>query len=149
MVLKSKIFLALVLVSVGTLLISMYWGLPLDLTLLGVSAVGISIYLAVRFPEWFLVAAIFAPQWKSVWIFRSLGQFGDLTLAMLLCLAGGILWRVLMWFGRLGYQEIRSLFSRQLSQILAFLVFAGLVAASYFYTSAPDYGGQKLMRFLL
>ena len=74
----------------------------------------------------------------------------DLTLGMLLCLAAGLAWRtVMMWFGRMGYGEIRAMFSRHLSHILAFLVFAGLVTASYFYTSAPDYGGTKLTRFLL
>ena len=129
--------------------VSTYSRLPLEVTLLGLPALALCIYLAVRFPEWFLVAAIFAPQWKTFWIFRSIGQIADLTVVMLLCLAVGLLWRTLMWFGRLGYGEIRAIFERQGSHFLAFLIFATLVAASYFYTSAPDYGGSKLFRFLL
>lgn len=149
MQLKTKLFVALLFLSGLALLLSTYWSLPLDLTLLGVAGLGVFTYLAVRYPEWFLVAAIFAPQWKSSWIFRPVAHLGDLTLLMLLCLVGGIAWRTMMWFGRLGYEEIRSLFSRQLSQILAFLVFAALVTVSYSYTNAPEYGGAKLMRFLL
>ncbi len=149
MALKTKLFMAFAALSGLALVLSSYWSLPLDLTLLGVAGFGVFVYLAVRHPEWFLVAAIFAPQWKSFWLFRPLAHFGDLTVVMLLCLAGGLVWRTMMWFGRLGYSEIRSLFSRQLSQILAFLVFASLVAVSYSYTSAPDYGGSKLLRFLL
>ena len=149
MTLKRNLFLGLLFVSGGVILLSTYWGLPVELSLLGVIGAGLSLYLAIRYPEWFLVAVVFAPQWKTFWIFRSLGQFGDLTLLVLLGLAAGLAWRLLIWSGRLGYSEIRSLFSRQFGPILAFAVFAGLVAASYSYTSAPDYGGTKLMRFLL
>jgi O-antigen ligase len=149
MTLKRNLFLGLLFVSGGVILLSTYWGLPVELSLLGVTGAGLSLYLAIRCPEWFLVAVVFAPQWKTFWIFRSLGQFGDLTLVVLLGLAVSLAWRVILWSGRLGYSEIRSLFSRQFGQILAFAVFAGLVAASYSYTSAPDYGGTKLMRFLL
>jgi O-antigen ligase len=149
MTLKRNLLLGLLLLSGMALFASAYWGLPVELMLLGLAGFGVAVYLAVRFPEWFLVAALFAPQWKTFWVFQSLSQFGDLTLIMLICLAGGLLWRIVMWCGRLGYAEIRSLFSNQLSQIMAFLVFAAFVTLSYSYTSAPDYGGQKLTRFLL
>lgn len=149
MTLKRNLFLGLLFVSGGVILLSTYWGLPVELSLLGVIGAGLSLYVAIRYPEWFLVAVVFAPQWKTFWIFRSLGQFGDLTLVVLLGLAASLAWRIILWSGRLGYSEIRSLFSRQFGPILAFVVFAGLVAASYSYTSAPDYGGTKLMRFLL
>ena len=146
--LKRNLFLGLLFLSCGVLLLSAYWGIPPELSLLAVAAAGLSLYVAVRFPEWFLVAAIFAPQWKTFWIFRSLGKFGDLTLVMLLALTVSLAWRVILWCGRLGYAEVRSLFSRQFGQILAFAVFAAIVACSYTYTNAPDYGGTKLMRFL-
>ena len=149
MTLKRNLFLGLLFVSGGVILLSTYWGLPVELALLGVIGAGLSLYVAIRYPEWFLVAVVFTPQWKTFWIFRSLGQFGDLTLVVLLGLAASLAWRIIMWSGRLGYSEIRSLFSRQFAQIMAFAVFAGLVAASYSYTSTPDYGGTKLMRFLL
>lgn len=149
MSLKLNLLLALLLVSSGALLLSAFYNLPLDLTLLGLAALGLGLYLAVRAPELFLVAAIFAPQWKTFWIFRSLGQFGDLTIAMLVCLALGLAWRAMLWFGRMRYGQIRALFSSQVGPLLAYLIFAGLVTASYFYTSAPNYGGSKLLRFLL
>ncbi len=147
--LKLNLLLALFLVSGSALLVSAIWHLPLDLTLLGLIALGLSLYLAVRFPEWFLVAALFAPQWKTFWIFQSISQRVDLTLAMLLCLAAGLAWRTTLWFGRLGYRQVRAMFSGQLIHILTFLLFAAIVSASYFYTSAPVYGGAKLVRFLL
>jgi O-antigen ligase len=149
MALKRNLLLALFLISGSPLLLSAYLDLPLDLTLLGVAAAGLCIYLAIRFPECFLVAAVFAPQWKTFWIFRSLGQFADLTIAMLLCLGAGLAWRAIIEFGRMGHGQIRALFARQLNQILAYAVFAALVTTSYFYTNAPEYGGSKLLRFLL
>ncbi len=146
--LKRNLLLSFLAISGAALFASQYWSLPLDLTLLGVAAAGLLVYLAVRFPEWFLVAALFAPQWKTVWIFQSIRHVADLTVVMLLCLAGGLAWR-LIWSGRFGYREMRALFSGQLNPLLAFGVFAALLTASYFYTSAPDYGGTKLVRFLL
>jgi O-antigen ligase len=146
---KRNLLLALFLITGTALLLSAFLNFRLDLTLLGLISAGLFLYLAIRFPECFLVAALFAPQWKTFWIFNSLGQFADLTVGMLLCLAVGLFWRTMMLFGRLGYREIRAVFSRQLSQILAFLVFASIATLSYFYTSAPNYGGSKLSRFLL
>ena len=146
--LKRNLFLILLFASCGVMLLSGYWGIPLELSLLGVTAAVLGLYLAIRFPEWFLVAAIFAPQWKTFWFFKSLGKFGDLTLVILLALVVSLAWRVILWCGNLGYSEIRSLFSRQFGQIMAFAVFAAIVTCSYTYTDAPDYGGTKLTRFL-
>jgi O-antigen ligase len=58
------------------------------------------------------------------------------------------LWRAMMWFGRIGYGELRGMFSRSYIQIGAFALFAALLAVSYTYTNAPIYGGTKLFRFL-
>ncbi len=98
--------------------------------------------------SFFLVAALFAPQWKTFWIFQSANQFMDLTVAMLLCLAVGLAWRILTGLGRSHSYDIRKVFFGQWNQILAFLLFALIVAASYFYTDAHDYGASKLTRFL-
>jgi O-antigen ligase len=147
--LKRNLLLAMLFISGGAILISSFSSLPLELTLLGVTALVLALYLAARSPIWFLVAAIFAPQWKTIWFFQSLNRVADLTLVILLCLAFGLTWRVLKWSGGSARVEIRSLFSGRFSQILAFFAFAALVAASYSYTSAPDYGGSKLLRFLL
>lgn len=116
MTLKRNLFLGLLFVSGGVILLSTYWGLPVELSLLGVIGAGLSLYVAIRYPEWFLVAVVFAPQWKTFWIFRSLGQFGDLTLVVLLGLAASLAWRIILWSGRLGYSEIRSLFPASLAR---------------------------------
>ena len=113
--LKRNLFLILLFASCGVMLLSGYWGISLELSLLGVTAGALGLYLAIRFPEWFLVAAIFAPQWKTFWFFRSLGKFGDLTLVILLALVVSLAWRVILWCGNLGYSEVRSLFSRPVS----------------------------------
>ena len=140
--------IVLFLASAGALLLSLYYKLPLELAMLGVAAFGLCSYLAVRFPEWFLVAALFTPQWKDMPGFRSI-TFVDLTLVMLLCLVAGLAWRILWRVGRTALPDLRTIFSGQFSQILAFSVFAAVVTMSYFYTDAPHYGGQKLLRFLV
>ena len=56
MSLKRNLLLALLLVTGGALLLSSFFSLPLELTLLGVAGLGLSLYLAVRAPELFLVA---------------------------------------------------------------------------------------------
>lgn len=131
------------------LLVSAYFDLPLEFTLLGLAAAAVVPYLIIQFPEWFLVAALFVPQWKTILGFGSTGGSGDPTAVMLICLAGGMLWRTVMWFGRIGYSELRGMFSRHYVQVGAFAMFAALVTISYTYTNAPLYGGTKLLRFLV
>jgi O-antigen ligase len=150
MEIKRKQLLIFSSVLVGIfLLASAYFGFSLELTLLGLAGMAVVPYLVVRFPEWFLVGALFVPQWKTLLGSGSAGGSGDPTVIMRICLAVGLLWRTLMWFGRVGYSELRGLFSRQLFQISAFVFFAAILSVSYTYTNAPDYGGTKLSRFLL
>ena len=134
--------------TAGALLLSLYYKLPLELAMLGVAAFGIFSYLAIRFPEWFLVAALFTPQWKAMPGFRSITVV-DLTVVMLLCLVAGLFSRILGRIGHTSLPDLRTIFSGQFNQILAFSVFAAVVTMSYFYTDAPHYGGQKLLRFLV
>jgi O-antigen ligase len=148
MTIPRTFMLALLLITGCALLLSVYWKLPLELSLLALVVLGVLLNLIVRFPEWFLVAALFAPQWKTLWIFRSLERFADLTVAMLVCLAAGLAWRALTRFRHSNYWGFRKIFLGQLNQILAFLVFAAIVTASYFHTTAPNYGASKLGRFL-
>src|ERR1700692_1914206 len=130
------------------LVVSAYFNLPLELTLLGLAAMTVVPYLIVRFPEWFLVGALFVPQWKTILGFNSAGGSVDPTVIMLICLSVGLLWRVMMWFGRIGYGELRGMFSKLYLQVGAFAVFAAILTVSYSYTNAPIYGGTKLFRFL-
>jgi O-antigen ligase len=149
MEIKRKQLLIFSTLMVGIfLLASSYFNLPLELTLLGLAAMAVVPYLIIQFPEWFLVAALFVPQWKTILGFGSTGGSGDPTVVMLICLAVGLLWRTMMWFGRIGYSELRGMFSRLYVQVGAFVLFAALVSLSYTYTNAPLYGGTKLFRFL-
>src|SRR5690348_8619719 len=115
------------------LLASVYFNLPLELTLLGLAAMAVVPYLIIQYPEWFLVAALFVPQWKTILGSGSTGGSGDPTVVILICLSVGLLWRTMMWFGRIGYSELRGMFSRLYVQVGAFVVFAAIVAISYAY----------------
>src|SRR5260370_20709610 len=123
--------------------------IPLELPLLALAGLGGLLYVGAKYPDWFLVAALFAPQWKTFYILRTLDKAVDLTIAMLLCLAAALLWRVLFQLGRSNSWDSRTIFLGQGNQILAFCLFAAIVTASYAYTSAPNYGGSKLSRFLV
>jgi len=145
-----RTLLVLLLIALGGgLLLSMYMDLPLELPLLATVGLGLLCYVGMRSPEWFIVGALFAPQWKTFWIFKSIDQRMDLTGAMLLCLAAALLWRVLVQFGRSNSMDFRTIFFGQQHQLLAYLIFAVIVSASFFYTTAPDYGASKLNRFLV
>jgi len=133
----------------GGLLLSIYFSIPIGLLILGPPALAFLCYVGIYFPECLIVAALFAPQWKTVWIFRSIDQHMDLTVAMLLCLTGALGWRLLRQFGRSASLDLRTIFYGQFDQLLAYLIFAAIVSASYFYTSAPEYGATKLLRFLM
>jgi O-antigen ligase len=146
--LSRNLLLALLLVAGGVLFICIFLNVPLELPLAGLAGLGLVLYVGAKFPEWFLVAALFAPQWKTFWIFKTLDKAMDLTLAMLLCLTAGLIWRVLFQMGRSNSANFRKIFFGQGNQILALLLFAAIVTASYAYTSAPNYGGSKLTRFL-
>ncbi len=100
-------------------------------------------------PEVFLVGCAFMPQWKNAWPLDRLASVGDLTLVVLLGLLVGILWRTLRHVGRMERDHLSELFRGQWLVLSAYILFAMAVLASYAYTSAPNYGGVKLLRFLL
>jgi O-antigen ligase len=147
--LMRSLLLATLLMMGAGLLLCVYFSASPEILLLALPVLALGSYLVVRFPEWFLVAALFAPQWKTFWLLRSLGNAVDLTVIMLLCLAAGLTWRVLMPAGEMNSWNFRTIFLGQLSPLTAFLVFSTLVTLSYTYTTAPDYGASKLFRFLL
>src|SRR5215467_7283989 len=95
MTIIRNLFIALFLLTAGTLLASLYWNLPLEILLVGVASICVGLYLSFRFPEWFLVGALFAPQWKLAPGLRTINSIADLTLLMLGCLIAGLVGRVL------------------------------------------------------
>lgn len=106
-----------------------------------------AIAAAFYWPAAFLVLPIFAPQFKSLPGLGSVQSKVDLTLLALCCAALAILLHSI-----LGSQRVQlnpSRFSGSAKQITAFFFFAIVVAGSYLYTPAPEYGGVKLVRFLL
>ncbi len=103
---------------------------------------------AVWRPQAFLVGCVFMPQWKTVWPLDRFGGVGDLTLVMLLGLLMGVLWRSLRHVSRLERDNFSQLFRGQWLVLSSYILFCAVVLASYTYTSAPNYGGVKLARFL-
>jgi O-antigen ligase len=104
------------------------------------------VLVAARFPELFLVSAIFMPQWKAGWPFSLLNASDYLTVLMLVGLALGlvfIFFRVAL--GRDGW-TFESIFFKQRHVLLLFGIFMAVMALSYAYTDAPSYGGTKLIR---
>ena len=145
-----RYLLVCLLLGIGSVsLLCAYLGIPLELVMAALAGLAVAAYFVIRFPEWFLAAALFAPQWKTFWIFKSLDKIGDLTVIMLLCLAAGLIWRYLMPAGRSHSWSLQTILNGQSAPLLAFLAFAAIVALSYTYTDAPSYGASKLFRFLL
>jgi O-antigen ligase len=106
-----------------------------------------AIAAAFYWPAAFLVLPIFAPQFKSLPGLGSVQSQVDLTLLALCCAALAILLHSIL--GSQRDQLTPSRFSGSAKQITAFFFFAIIVAGSYLYTPAPEYGGVKLVRFLL
>lgn len=102
---------------------------------------------AIYRPAAFLAVPIFASQFKGLPGLRSIEGSVDLTL-LSLCLAAF----VIVLHSILGTQRVQLVpgrFTGSSKQITAFFFFALIVAGSYLYTPAPQYGGEKLLRFLL
>lgn len=106
-----------------------------------------AIAAAFYWPAAFLVLPIFAPQFKSLPGLGSVQSKVDLTLLALCCAALAILLHSIL--GTQRDQLTIGRFAGSAKQITAFFFFAIVVAGSYLYTPAPEYGGVKLVRFLL
>jgi len=145
---SRNLLLGFLVIAGSTVFLCIYWNLALELPLLGLAGLAVLLYVGAKYPEWFLVAALFAPQWKTFWVFKIVDKALDLTLAMLLCLVAALIWRLLFQLGRSHSADFRKIFFGQGNQILALCLFAAIVIASYVYTNAPNYGGSKLTRFL-
>lgn len=138
----------LVVVGLSMLLASLF-NLPVEMAFAGLIGVGLGAYLVIHFPEWFLVAAMFAPQWKTMPLLNRLNNVVDLTIVMLACLVMGLTWRLFTRRTRTPVAGLRQSLSGQWSTILAYVVFVAILTLSYLYTNAPDYGASKLSRVLV
>ena len=137
------------LFAMGCLAI-LFVAFPTSNLLIAAAIIAVPVFLiaAVSHPELFLVGCAFMPQWKNAWPLDHFASV-DLTLVMLLGLLLGVLWRTLRHVGRMERDSLPELFRGQWLVISAYVLFAGAVLASYAYTTAPNYGGVKLLRFLL
>ena len=98
-------------------------------------------------PAAYLAVPVFASQFKSLPGLRSIDAHVDLTLLSLAVAAFVIILHAILGSRRI--EILPGRFAGSSKQITAFFFFALIVAASYLYTPAPQYGGEKLMRVLL
>lgn len=138
----------LVVVAISLIVVNSL-NLPLELAMGGLAGAGFGAYLALKFPEWFLAAAMFAPQWKTSSVLKTLNNVVDLTIVMLACLAMGLAWQICTRPARTRIAGFYKVFCDQSNSILAYFAFAAVLTVSYFYTTAPSYGASKLSRFLI
>lgn len=136
------------LATTGVVYISVVRGLPLEMVFLALMGCGVLGYAAMRAPELLLVGCVFAPQWKTYRPLIYIDRITDLTLVMLGCLLAYLVWRLLLRTTRIDRYPMEYLMVGQGWPILCFLIFTASVTCSYFYTIAPQYGGDKLLRFL-
>lgn len=106
------------------------------------------LWLAFRYPLFFLVVVLFIPQLKTYWPLQAIDQKADLTIAMLCGLALGVAWRLLKYAARLDKVPRPRFSALPRWPLLGFTLFAAIVTLSYTYTSAASYGGSELLRFL-
>ncbi len=103
----------------------------------------------MRFPAAFAVLPLFVPRLRE---FSNSSRFDSILLGLTpLGAAAGLLGlalliRLLAICSRRG--SVYDLFRGAKAGIRAYLLFAAVLAASYIYTSAPQYGGDKLIEFL-
>lgn len=98
----------------------------------------------LKFPAVILVPVIFFPQWKNLSLLEHLQSRVDLTLVWLAILCIAVIFHLLAILVR-GW-TVRELFVGQGKGILAFFSFVGIVALSYLYTPAPDWGFTQATR---
>ncbi len=98
----------------------------------------------VKFPSAMLVPVIFIPQWKTLPFLEGVQRTIDLTLVALIILCLVLAFQLMADLVR--HQSILQLFSGQRAGVVAFFVFSGVVAASYLYTPAKDWGWTQMIR---
>src|SRR5690348_16381677 len=92
--LSRNLIVSAVLATCAALVLSLYYGVPLELSAAALIGFGVLLFLIMRAPEILLVAAMFAPQWKAYWPFNVVDRIADLTILMVSCLVVSIIWRM-------------------------------------------------------
>lgn len=106
-------------------------------------------YLLTRHPAALIAPMLFAPRAKELPLlgsFPAVGQLTELGMTAVL-VATAISLRVLARRGR--PFSLGEAFGHRRMEVYAYLVFAGVLSLSYLYTPAPNYGFDKLWRFLV
>ncbi len=88
---SRNLLLGFLVIAGSSVFLCVYWNFALELPLLGLAGLGVLLYVGAKFPEWFLVAALFAPQWKTFWVLKTMDKALDLTLATLLSLVAALI----------------------------------------------------------
>ncbi len=115
---------------------------------LAVLVIACALYAVVKFPAAFIVPVLFIPQDKPL-PFVAAGLQDDVTalaVAVALLIAA-ILFRLTRDYVR-GTSGGRRLLDLPSRGIKTYFLFAAVIAISYTYTHAPDYGGEKLLTFV-
>ena len=138
-------------VLVGVLFLSEF--LDLGISPLGAFAAAVAVPCLLialwRFPAIFIVPVMFVPRDKRplpAIPMRFQGQHMTILPLVLAALCAAILLRFALLAAR--GTRLRELFPIQKRGIKAYLLFAAVVTISYVYTRAPEYGGDKILRFL-
>ena len=143
-----KFALLIVLLCMGAALTCAFLGAKSLILVAGLAAVCGFLVLVIRFPEVLLVVCAFMPQWKTSYPLSQLGGGVDPTLVLLAGLLLLAAKQLLMHFSGLERQTIPDLFRGQWWLLSLYAAFCAMVAVSYTYTSAPEYGATKLLRLI-
>ena len=143
-----KFALALVFLCVCAAVVCALLGAKSLLLVAGLVAACGFLFLVIRAPEILLVVCAFMPQWKTSYPLSEVGGGVDLTLLLLVGLLLVVIKQLLLHFSGVERENLPALFRGQWLPLALYAAFCAIVALSYSYTSAPDYGGTKLLRLV-
>lgn len=117
--------------------------------LLGLIALMAMLYLVARHPAAWIAPMLFAPRATRLPILDRFAITSHITeLEVTSAVLGAAVFLRLLWLcQRPG--SLQDRFRGQGKAILAYLFFAAVLSFSYLYTPVPDYGSEKLWRFLV
>jgi O-antigen ligase len=110
-----------------------------------VALVGLSVAATLKYPATMLVPVLFIPQWKTLAVLQPIQDRVDLTVAALIVLGLVLLMQLL----RTAHTDgLRNPFSGEGLGIATFFLFVAVIAVSYIYTPAPNWGMTETTRLL-